>query len=115
VNLVTTTARASFSLALLISVVPVSHSLVAARHKLQEDGDSEALHTFGVELYKASRFEEAAQAFVRTVRAAPDWSEAQNDLGLTLESAGFQEEAAQAYQQAILLEPRLGEAHLIWD
>ena len=77
----TTTAKASFPLALLlVSVIAAARSPLVGSYKFQECNDPNALHALGLELYKEGRFEEAAAEQRANIELDPDGEAAYGNL-----------------------------------
>lgn len=58
-------------------------------------------NNFGVELYRAGRFEEAEARFVKSTKLAPHWWTNWNNLGALYERYGEYQKAKEYYQKAI--------------
>lgn len=71
-------------------------------HDIQTSRDNFDLeNNFGVELYRAGKFEEAEAHFIRSTQLAPHWWTNWNNLGATLERKGDYQKAIGYYQKAV--------------
>jgi tetratricopeptide (TPR) repeat protein len=82
-----------------------------ARHALSVTTDnSQAYNLLGGSLYRAGKYDEAANAFSNALSIDPRFSGAQNNLGLALAAQGRFEEAIRHYDIALGLSPTYAEA-----
>jgi len=78
---------------------------------LAPDQFSEAYYNYGVLLRNQGKFDEAEQAFRKTLALAPLNDAAHDNLGYLLERQGKLEEAANEYKKAIDANPMSRQAH----
>ena len=72
-----------------------SHDIQIAR------GNFDLENNFGVELYRAGRFDEAEEHFLKSTELAPHWWTNWNNSGAIMERKGKYEKAKEFYQKAI--------------
>jgi tetratricopeptide (TPR) repeat protein len=77
-----------------------------------EPGEAEMLSNRGAVLAREGRYEEAAQAFRRAIRLAPDFAVAYFNLGLAERMLGDQESARRTLETAVRIRPDYSAAWL---
>ena len=90
----------------LLVAILASSPLWAARGKPQPDpGEAEELNNRGATLAQEGRYEEAARAFRRAIRLAPDFAVAYFNLGLAESRLGDHEASRKALETAVRIRP----------
>ncbi len=70
------------------------------------------LYSFGAELAKGGKYEEAIALYNRAIEASPTMPKAHDNLGLALVEVGRIEEGIEHHREAIRLDPKYIEAHV---
>jgi tetratricopeptide (TPR) repeat protein len=88
------------------------HRILAAGEVLSGDGldRAEVSRELGICLYKAGKFDEAAEAFATSARGRPADAGIRLFTGNALAHAGHLEAAIEAYREALSVDPGLGDA-----
>jgi protein O-GlcNAc transferase len=98
-----------FAAAVLLAVVPCGTACLAGA---PDPGEAEMLSNRGAMLAREGRYEEAAQAFGRAIRLAPDFAVAYFNLGLAESRLGDLESARRTLETAVRIKPDYGAAWL---
>jgi tetratricopeptide (TPR) repeat protein len=89
---------------------PLEAAGAAARFLTGRPEADEGWYLLGVALHQVEKFEDAAQALLRSLELCPSRPQAHYNLGLTLTQLGHEKPAEQAYRRALQLAPSFAEA-----
>ena len=72
---------------------------------------ADAYNSLGSALYQAQQFDQAIEAYKKTLSLRPESAETYNNLGKVYYRSKRNQEAAASFKTAIKLKPNYGEAH----
>ena len=59
----------------LVTVIAASKATAVGRVRFQESQSADEIHALGLELFKNGCYQQAAEAFAKTVQLSPGWVE----------------------------------------